>query len=115
MLNPLLSDAVSNLRGAYKKSKAPIWLALEEMLERNRSRRVEVNVSKIAKHTQNGSVVVVPGKVLGSGSIDHKITLCAFSLSQSAAKKVIDAGGKVIDIKEFVKKFPEGSKVTIIA
>jgi len=115
MLNPVLSDAVSNFRNAYKKSKAPIWLALGEMLEKRRSNRVEVNLSKISKHTQNGSIVVVAGKVLGSGTIDHKVTLCAFSLSQSAAKKIIDAGGKVIGIKEFVEKFPEGSKVTIIA
>jgi len=115
MLNPVQSDAALSFRNAYKKSKAPIWLALEEMLERPRSRRVEVNLSKISKYTQNGSIVVVPGKVLGSGTIGHKVTLCAFSLSQSAAKKIIDAGGRIIDIKEFVKKFPEGSKVTIIA
>ncbi len=115
MSNPVLSDAVLNFRNAYKKSKAPIWLALEEMLERPRSRSVEVNLSKISKYTQKGSVVVVPGKVLGSGTIDHKVTLCAFSLSQSAAKKIIDAGGKIINIKEFVEKFPEGSKVSIIA
>ena len=114
MLNPVQGDAISNFRNAYKKSKAPIWLKLGEMLERSRSRRVEVNLSKIAKHTQNGSVVVVPGKVLGSGTIDHKVTLCAFSLSQNAAKKIIDAGGKILSIKEFVEKFPGGSKVTII-
>jgi len=114
MLNPVLSDAISNVRNAYKKSKAPIWLAVGDMLEKRGSRRVEVNLSRIAKHTQTGSIVVVPGKVLGSGTIDHKVTLCAFSLSQNAAKKVIDAGGKILSIKEFVEKFPEGSKVTII-
>jgi len=27
----------------------------------------------------------------------------------------MDSGGKIIGIKEFVEKFPEGSKVTIIA
>jgi large subunit ribosomal protein L18e len=115
MLNPVLSDAISSIKAAYKKSKAPIWLALENMLEKRGSRRVEVNLSKIAKHTQNGSVVVVPGKVLGTGNIEHKVTICAFSLSQSAAKKIINAGGKIVEIKEFVDKFPAGSKVTIIA
>ena len=114
MLNPVLSDTVSDVRNAYKKSKAPIWLALGEMLERRGSRRVEVNLNRIAKYTKNGSVVVVPGKVLGSGMIDHKVTVCAFSMSQIAAKKVINAGGKIISIKEFIEKFPEGSKVTII-
>jgi large subunit ribosomal protein L18e len=114
MLNPVLSDAILTVKKAYKKNKAPIWLAVGDMLEKRGSRRVEVNLSRIARHTQNGSVVVVPGKVLGSGSIDHKITLCAFTFSQSAAKKIIDAGGKIVSMKDFVEKFPKGSKVTII-
>ncbi|MFQ5969896.1 MAG: 50S ribosomal protein L18e [Nitrososphaerales archaeon] len=112
--NPVLNDAIWSFRNAYKKSKAPVWIALQEMLERHRSRRIEVNLSKIAKHTEQGSVVIVPGKVLGSGSINHKVTLCAFSLSQNAAKKIIDSGGKVLSINQFVEKFPEGSKVKII-
>ena len=114
MLNPVLNDAILTVKNAYKKNKAPIWLTVGDMLEKRGSRRVEVNLSRIAKNTASGSVVVVPGKVLGSGTIDHKITLCAFTLSQSAAKKIIDAGGKIVSMKEFVEKFPEGSKVTII-
>ncbi len=114
MLNPVLSDTILTVKKAYNKNKAPVWLAVGDMLEKRGSRRVEVNLSRIAKHTQSGSVVVVPGKVLGSGTINHKITLCAFTLSQNAAKKIIDAGGQIISMKEFVEKFPKGSKVTII-
>lgn len=115
MSNPVLSDAVVNLRSAYRKNKAPLWIAVAEMIQQPGSTRTEVNLSKIARHTQKGSVVIVPGKVLGSGSIDHEITLCAFSLSQNAARKVIDAGGKVMGIREFLKMFPDGSGVNIIA
>ncbi len=114
MSNPVLNEGVSSFRNAYRKSKAPIWQSLEEMLDRSASGRVEVNLSRISKHTRSGSVVVVPGKVLGSGAIDHKITLCGFSLSRAAAKKIVDAGGKIMGIREFIEKFPEGSKVTII-
>ncbi|MFQ5920586.1 MAG: 50S ribosomal protein L18e [Nitrososphaerales archaeon] len=103
-----------SLKSASKKNEAPIWLAIAKMLGRPGSRRVEVNLGKIARKTEKGSVVVVPGKVLGSGNIDHKITLCAFSLSQGAAKKVIDAGGKVMSIRDCVEKFPDGSGVSII-
>jgi large subunit ribosomal protein L18e len=77
--------------------------------------KVEVNLNKLSKFTDNGDIVVVPGKVLGTGTIDHKITLCAFSLSESAAKKMVDAGCKILSIKEFTEKFPEGSKVKIVA
>lgn len=115
MQNPVLSDAVLTLKGAYRKSKAPIWLRTAEMLQRPASRSIEVNLSRINRYTKTGGVVVVPGKVLGSGNIEQKITLCAFSISESAAKKVTAAGGRVLGIKELVEKFPEGSGVTIIA
>lgn len=111
--NPVLSEAIWNFRSAYKKSKAPIWLKLQEIMERPGT-RAEVNLSKLSTFTEQGDIVIVPGKVLGTGTMDHKITLCAFSLSQSAAKKILDAGGKILSIKEFVEKFPEGSKVKIV-
>lgn len=112
--NPLLSEAILDLKSAYRKSKAPIWLNIQQMLEKRRS-KIEVNLNRLSKLTDAGSVVVVPGKVLGTGNMDHKITLCAFSLSQSAATKIVDAGGKIISMKELIEKFPEGSKVKIIA
>lgn len=111
--NPVLSEAIWNFRSAYKKSKAPIWLKLQEMMEKPSS-KAEVNLNKLSRFTEQGDIVIVPGKVLGTGTMNHKITLCAFSLSESAAKKIIDAGGKIFSIKEFVEKFPEGSKVKIV-
>lgn len=112
--NPVLSEAIGNFRSAYKKSKAPIWLKLQDIMERPGS-HVEVNLNRLSKYTSAGDIVIVPGKVLGTGTIDHKVTLCAFSLSQSAAKKMVDAGCKIVSIKEFVEKFPEGSKVKVVA
>lgn len=111
--NPVQSETIMELKSAYKKNKAPIWLKLQEILEKP-GKKVEVNLNKLSKVTEKDDIVIVPGKVLGKGTIEHKITLCAFSLSQSAAKKIIDAGGKIFTIKEFVDKFPEGSKVKII-
>lgn len=111
--NPVLSEAIWSFRAAYRKSKVPIWLKLQEMMERSSS-NTEVNLSKLTKFTVQGDIVIVPGKVLGSGNINHKITLCAFSISEQSAKKIIDAGGKIFTIKEFVNKFPEGSGVKIV-
>jgi len=111
--NPVQSEAIQNFKSAYRNSKAPIWLKLKEIMERS-GFKAEVNLNKLSKFTEQGDVVIVPGKVLGMGTIDHRITLCAFSLSRSAAKKIIDAGGKIFSIREFVGKFPEGSKVKIV-
>ena len=49
-----------------------------------------------------------------TGIINHKLTLCSFSISVTAIKKIISAGGKVITIEELVNKYPDGNGVRII-
>jgi large subunit ribosomal protein L18e len=46
--------------------------------------------------------------------LGHKVTLCAYSVSENAARKVIDAGGKVVTFDELIKKHPDGKGVRII-
>ncbi len=52
-----------------------------------RSIKREVNISRLSSVTKNGEVIVVPGKVLGSGEMDHQLTVCAFSISDMAGKE----------------------------
>ncbi len=58
--------------------------------------------------------VVVPGKVLGTGPIDKKLVVGAFSFSSSARRKIEAAGGEALSIEEFLKRFPEGSGVKLV-
>lgn len=112
--NTMIDNTIWTLRQAFKKSKAPIWRALEEELEGPRANRREVNVRRLAEITKAGEVIVVPGKVLGTGSLGHKLTVCAFSISEGAAKKVMTAGGKVVSFEDLIKKHPDGKGVRII-
>ncbi|MEK0328055.1 MAG: uL15 family ribosomal protein, partial [Nitrosopumilus sp.] len=64
--------------------------------------------------TKENAVIVVPGKVLGTGNVSHKITLSSFSISNSAAKKIIESGGTIISFSEMINKFPTGKGVIII-
>src|ERR671926_820745 len=109
--NALSGDATWALRGAFKTSKAPIWRSLEDELSGPRSNRREVNVSKLANVTKNDEVVIVPGKILGTGAIGHRLTVCTFSISEIAAKKIIDSGGKVITLDYLIENYPDGSGV----
>jgi large subunit ribosomal protein L18e len=59
-------------------------------------------------------VVVVPGKVLGTGNLGHKLTVCAFSISETAAKKIVDSGGKVMAFDDLINDHPDGKGVRII-
>ncbi|MCI0563947.1 MAG: 50S ribosomal protein L18e [Nitrososphaera sp.] len=112
--NTMLDTAVWTLRAAFKKSKAPIWRALESEIAGSRANRREVNVGRLAEITKAGEVVVIPGKVLGTGSIGHKLTVCGYSVSEGAARKIIDAGGKVVTFGDLIRKHPDGKGVRII-
>ncbi|MFL6317070.1 MAG: 50S ribosomal protein L18e [Nitrososphaeraceae archaeon] len=112
--NTLVYNTIWTLRRAFKKNKAPIWRLLENELSGPRSNRREVNVRELANVTKNNEVVIVPGKVLGAGAIGHRLTVCTFSISEIAARKIIGSGGKIITLDDLVQNHPDGTGVRII-
>ena len=110
----VIDNTIWGLRNAFKSSKAPIWRALQEELVGPRANRREINVRRLAKITEADEVVIVPGKVLGTGSLGHKLTVCALSISQTAAKKITESGGKVVTFDDLINKHPDGKGVRII-
>jgi large subunit ribosomal protein L18e len=109
-----IDNTIWTLRNAFKKSKAPIWRALQEELEGPRANRREINIARLAQITKANEVLVVPGKVLGTGSLGHQLTVCAFSLSEGAAKKIKEAGGKVVTFDDLINIYPDGKGVRIV-
>jgi large subunit ribosomal protein L18e len=71
-------------------------------------------VSKINRYTEPNDYVIVPGKVLGAGELDHPVTVAAFSFSKTAIDKITRAGGRVISIFKLLEERPTGSNVKII-
>jgi large subunit ribosomal protein L18e len=112
--NTLVNNTIWTLRQAFKKNKSPIWQVLEEELAGPRANRREINVRRLAEITKSDEVIVIPGKVLGTGQLGHKLTVCAFSISESAAKKVLTAGGRIMTFEELIKNYPQGKGVRII-
>ena len=114
MTNQVVLQMAKELLGASKKNNAPIWLKLSKLaLKPSRSRRV-INLGQLDKFVNDNDVVVVPGKVLGTGNISHKITLCSFSISTTGAKKVTQSGGKLVDFTHLIKNHPTGKGMKII-
>ncbi|RLF12677.1 MAG: 50S ribosomal protein L18e [Thermoprotei archaeon] len=91
-----------------------MWLDVARRLAKPRRKRISVNLSRINRHTSEGDVVVVPGKVLGAGLLRHPVTVAAFAFTRSARQKILEAGGKCLDIRELVELNPKGSGVKII-
>lgn len=114
MTNQIVQRLAYDLKKASQSNDAPIWLKLSKLaLKPSRARRT-VNLNKISQLTKDGDVVVVPGKVLGTGNMSHKITLCSFSISNAAASKVLESGGKIASFDDMTKKFPTGKGVTLL-
>lgn len=114
MTNQLVVKMVKELKQASAKNKAPIWSNLAEMAQKPGIAKRVVNIGRLGSVTKENEVIVVPGKVLGTGNISHKITLCCFSISTAAAKKIQSAGGKIINHSDVISKFPTGKGVRII-
>ncbi|MCY0868523.1 MAG: 50S ribosomal protein L18e [Desulfurococcus sp.] len=112
--NVVLRKTIEELIKASNKNNAPIWRAVAEELSKPRRRRRAVNISRLNRYTSPGDVVVVPGKVLGAGVLDHPITVAASSFSKTAIEKILKSGGRVLHILDLVSENPKGSGVKII-
>jgi large subunit ribosomal protein L18e len=112
--NPKIIDLLDNLKERSYQEKAAIWKDVAKRLERSTRRQAEVNISTINRHTSPDEIVLVPGKVLGSGKIDHKVQVAALGFSKLAQEKIGTAGGECLKISELIEKNPKGSGVRII-
>ena len=102
------------LKKDSRTNKAPIWARLAELALKPSSAKRVINVNRVAQLTKDGDMVAFPGKVLGTGNISHKITLFAFSVSNTAAKKIIMSGGKILDQNDAVGQNPSGTGVVLL-
>ena len=113
MVNQVVLHMVKDLKQASKKNEAPIWSKLADLAIKPSSSRRVINLTRINKNTKENDILFVPGKVLGTGDISHKITLSSFSMSAPAANKIIQTGGKIMTYSDMIKKYPTGKGVII--
>jgi len=112
--NPEIIKIIRFLRKKSNELGASIWDTLASRFEKSKHARSSVNLSRINRYTSDGEKVVVPGKVLGAGVLEHKVSIAAFSFSKTARRKIEKVGGECLDIPLFVKRTPKGSNVKII-
>jgi large subunit ribosomal protein L18e len=112
--NPELIQLIQVLKKESREKQVPVWLDLADYLSKTRSQRVTVNLSTINRNTKAADTVVVPGKILGSGNLDHSVTIASFGISEQAKEKLDLAKAKYISLSELLKKNPQGANVKII-
>jgi large subunit ribosomal protein L18e len=111
--NRMLRSSIILLERKGRSEKASIWRDAARYLASGRATWPEVNVGSLSR-IGDASVVFVPGKVLGTGDLDKKLDVGAFSFSAAARSKIEAAGGKAFSVEEFVKQYPEGSGVALV-
>ncbi|AET64347.1 50S ribosomal protein L18e [Methanothrix harundinacea] len=112
--NPGLVTLIDDLKAATRNDGSAIWRDVAKRLEKPRRNYAAVNVSKINRHTAPDDLVLVAGKVLGTGDLDHKVTVAALQFSEQAASKIKSAGGECLRIDELADKHPKGSGIIIL-
>ncbi len=95
------------------KTKVNIWKKVSKKLSGPRRNRVKANLYRINKKTSKDEVIVIPGKVLGMGELDHTLTIACLEYSKSAKKKIESSGSKLLTIEELIEQNPKGSGVKV--
>ena len=111
--NHHLADLIQDLRKKANEHDSAIWKRVANDLARPTRQRRIVNLYKLNKNTKEGETIIVPGKVLGVGELNHKLTVAAWSFSGNALEK-INKIGKAIQINDLIKESPKGKKIRII-
>ncbi len=112
--NLILQNLIHELKKRSNEQAVNIWKRIANELERPSRQRRVVNLSNINRHTKEDEIIIVPGKVLGSGVLQHKLTISAFQFSDGAKEKIEKIGAKVIPLLELSKAVPDGKNIRII-
>ncbi len=123
--NPQINKLIEDLKRIARENSAPIWRDIAKRLEKPRRNYAAVNLSKINRYSSSNDTILVPGKVLSSGTIEKPVTVAALGFSKKAFEKICKCGeggkegkgeerGKCITIEELIKNNPKGSGVKII-
>jgi large subunit ribosomal protein L18e len=112
--NKVLREQAVLLERKGRKEGLAIWKEAARRLASPKSTETVVNISRLARVGNGASPMFVPGKVLGTGPLDKKLIVGAFSFSSSARSKIESAGGEALEIQEFVDRYPDGSGVLLV-
>lgn len=114
MMNPELKTAIRALKAASRGGGKAIWSAIAEELDKPKRRRVAVNLSKINRHSQEGDIIAVPGKVLATGFLTHQVTIAAFDYSKMAREKIQASGSRAIKLRDLLDEDVKPSEIKIL-
>ena len=112
--NQSLVALIGDLKEQSRSTGSALWRDVARRLETSRSNWAEPNLSQLSRHAADEKMILVPGKLLGSGDVEGKPSVAAYSVSAGARTKIEGAGGRVLTIRELMEENPEGKEVRIL-
>ncbi len=95
--NPRISCLIQSLYDKSMDSKSALWKDLAKRFESPRQNWAEINIKRLNWLTKKDETIVVPGKVLALGELDHKVDVYVFSASDNVKAKIEKAGGSTTE------------------
>jgi len=112
--NPVLLELIHELKKQSNENDVHIWKDIAVRLEKPSRNWAEVNLNRISKYIPDKETALVPGKVLATGDLTKKVSIAAWSFSESAQEKIKKSGGKCMSIEELLKNNPKGKDIRIL-
>lgn len=112
--NVQLQKLIDELRKKATVENVPLWRRIAYELERPTRQRRIVNLSRINRYTKENEIILVPGKVLAQGALDHSVTVAAYNFSGNAKEKIMQSKGKALALWDFVQSNPKPKDIKIL-
>lgn len=116
--NIYIRKLIRLLKKKYRENGAKIWRVTADLLESPRRKRIEVNVGKISRIYEDlkirPKIFIVPGVVLGHGTIRSSVIIAALRFTKEAKRKIESSGGKCLSLYEAIEVNPHGSDMMIL-
>lgn len=98
----------------FAAKKAKNWKDIAQIVSGGRRRYSSINLGRIEKESKDSEIIIVPGKVLGSGVLTKKLRVCALYFSESAIQKIKQNKGEAVKMIDEIKKNPNAEGVKIL-
>ncbi len=106
---------VRKLVRQLENTKILVFKEIASILKSARRARPEANLAHLNRIVKDGDVIVVPGKLLGSGALEHKnVTIGALAWSESVAEKAKAAGVKLLSLPQLLEQYPNGANIRLV-
>ena len=106
------NDGLQETNRLALKNKA--WFKLAQILSASTRQYSSVNLGQIDKVSKQGEIIVVPGKVLSSGSLTKKVRIASLGISAEAKDKLKETKSEYVYLAKEIQSNVKAEGVRVI-